>query len=83
MAQAQIELIKFTHNKEYNNILFFLLLTQHKSISIYYSKAYKDIVLSFNLGKSKKFIITRENWFYFRNYLSEIDSFLKQNDKNN
>jgi hypothetical protein len=51
-------------------------LSHSKKIELYYSKSYKDYVLSFNLGKSKKFIITKKKWLYFRKFLNQIDQTL-------
>jgi hypothetical protein len=55
---------------------FFLNLSKSKVVRLYYSKSYKDYVLSFKLGKSKKFIITKCMWGIFRNYLTHIDTVL-------
>jgi hypothetical protein len=51
-------------------------LSHAKKIELYFSKSYKDYVLSFNLGKSKKFIITKKKWLYFRKFLNQIDKTL-------
>jgi hypothetical protein len=59
----------------FNNDLS-ISLSHSKKVELYYSKSYKEYVLSFNLGKSKKFIITKKKWQYFRQYLSQIDETL-------
>ena len=51
-------------------------LSHSKKIELYFSKSYKDYVLSFNLGKSKKFIINKKKWLYFRKFLNQIDETL-------
>ena len=44
-----------------------------KTITLRKSKFYKDYVVSFNLGASKKFIINKQGWLLFRNHIKEID----------
>ena len=41
---------------------FCFYLTKSKQARLYYSESYKDLVLCFNFGVSKKFIITRSMW---------------------
>ncbi len=53
-------------------------LSHSKKIQLYHSKSYKDLVLSFNLGQSKKFIITKKKWLIFRKYLNQIDQALSK-----
>ena len=48
-------------------------LSHSKRIQLYFSKSYREKVLSFNLGNSKKFIITKKKWMYFRKFLKQID----------
>ena len=55
---------------------FILTLTNSKAIRLYYSKSYKEYVLSFKLGKTKKFILTKFMWSIFRKYLYHIDKVL-------
>ena len=50
-----------------------ITLSQSKKIQLYYSKSYKENVLSFNLGKSKKFTLNKKNWLVFRKFLYQID----------
>ncbi len=49
-----------------------IIFSQSKKIEVYYSKSYKEFVLSFNLG-SKNFIIDKKKWIYFRLFLNKID----------
>lgn len=49
-----------------------ITLSNSKQINVYYSKSFKEFVISFNLG-SKKFVINRKNWLYFRKFLNDID----------
>jgi hypothetical protein len=77
MAQAQLDLKK--HKKmlkdsstNTNDKSLSITLSHSKSIQVYYSKAYKEYVISFNLG-AKKFIISKKKWLYFRNFLAQID----------
>ena len=52
-----------------------LYLSDNKSIRVYYSNAYKEIVLSFNFG-SKSFIITKLMWVVFKKHFIKIDNLL-------
>ena len=93
MAQKTIDLMfqqglynkktkKLKNVKIQNNENIFILNISHsKSISVFYSKPYKENVISFNLGISKKFILSRNKWFFFREYKDYIDNLiLNQND---
>jgi ABC-type transport system substrate-binding protein len=78
MAQAQLDKEKLkknykdsSTNTDDKNIV--ITLSHSKSVTVYYSKAYKEYVVSFNLG-AKKFIITKKKWLYLRNFLEQIDS---------
>ena len=51
-------------------------LSKTKKIHLYKSKAYKSYVVSFDLGSSKKFIITKEKWLVFRNHIEYIDEIM-------
>jgi hypothetical protein len=51
----------------------FFFLTNKKSAKVYFSSVYKDIVLSFNFGNSKSFIIDRTSWYILKNNFHEID----------
>ena len=53
----------------------FIYLSDNKSIRVYYSNSYKEIVLSFNFG-SKSFIITRSMWLIFKKNFIKIDNLL-------
>ncbi len=49
-----------------------ITISHSKSVQVYYSKSYKEYIVSFNIG-SKKFIFTKKKWLYFRNFLNLID----------
>ena len=70
MAQAQIDLLKSLHNK---NDEFIGYLSHSKFFKIYYSKVYKDYVVSFNFTNCKKFVITRSMWKNFKRFIGIID----------
>jgi hypothetical protein len=53
-----------------------ITLSKTKKIHLYKSKAYKSYVISFDLGSSKKFIITKEKWLLFRNHIEYIDEIM-------
>lgn len=87
MAQKMVDEWK---KRQYRNVAvqtgdfeeFKLNFSNFKSVRLYYSMAYKDFVLSFNLGNSKKFILTKTMWKLFRNYLAHIDKVLyKKNEQ--
>ena len=86
MTEKQILLKKFAENFNYgklksvasqtgnlNDLIFFL--SDNKSIRVYYSNGYKQVVLSFNFG-SKSFIITKSMWRIFKNNFQIIDNLL-------
>ena len=52
-------------------------LTNYKTVRIYYSKSYKEYVVSLNLGNSKKFIITKSMWKIFKIYYPLIEKILE------
>ena len=52
-----------------------IYLSDNKSIRVYYSNAYKEIVLSFNFG-SKSFIITKLMWVMFKKHFIKIINLL-------
>ena len=58
---------------------YFITLSKSKHAKLKYSSAYKDMVLSFNINKSKHFIITRQMWKILRNHLEIIDQELNKN----
>ena len=53
-----------------------ITISDTKKIHLYYSKSYKNYILSFNLNKSKKFILTKEKWLLFRKHIEEIDEIM-------
>ena len=75
MTQRQVDLYKekLFINKSDKNIS--IIFSQSNKIEVYYSKSYKQFVVSFNLG-SKKFIIDKKKWIYFRLFLNKIDDII-------
>jgi hypothetical protein len=55
---------------------FAVQLNESKRARLYWSEAYKDYVLAFNINKSKSFIITRSMWKKLRNHLIQINNVL-------
>ena len=82
MAQAQIDFFKKQLEKTNNNkitqteIDYSIQLNETKHARIYYSKAYKDYVLIFNINSTKSFIITRDMWKIFKLNIIQFDSIL-------
>ncbi len=70
MAQAQIDAYKKLVSRKTH---FFVSLSTTKHMRLYRSKSYKDMVLSFNINKSKSFIVTRKMWPVFKKYINTID----------
>lgn len=80
MAQAMIDKfkkIKSVSTQTKSELDFTFFLSNYKSVRIYYSKSYKDYVVSLNLGNSKKFIITKSMWKTFNIYYPLIDRVLR------
>jgi hypothetical protein len=55
---------------------FTLTFSNSKVLRLYYSKSYKEYVLSFKLGKTKKFIVTKSMWKILKQYIPQIDKTL-------
>jgi hypothetical protein len=78
MAQATIDRFKrekplLKHaSTDTNDKNISISISNSKSVQVYYSKSYKEYIVSFNIG-SKKFIFTRRKWLYFRTFLELID----------
>jgi hypothetical protein len=53
-----------------------ITISDTKKIQLYYSKSYKNYIVSFNLNDSKKFILTKEKWLLFRKHIEEIDDIM-------
>ena len=66
-----------TVQTEHSQQDFVVHLTNKKSIRVYYSNAYKEIVISFNFG-TKSFIFTKLMWFIFKKHLPFIDTLIKK-----
>jgi hypothetical protein len=78
MAQALVDKLKYlkTTSTQTNDKELEIQLSHSKIIKVYYSKAFKEYVVSFNLGNSKKFVISRSKWLYLRKYLNQIDKII-------
>ena len=55
---------------------FTVYMSSNKTFRLYYSPTYKENVLSFNFGQSKKYIITKEMWNIFRLHVEKIDEIM-------
>ena len=62
-----------TQTRNSNDLIIYL--SDNKSIRVYYSNAYKEVVLSFNFD-SKSFIITKLMWIVFKKHFIKIDNLL-------
>jgi hypothetical protein len=88
MTQAQIDKFKIKNifkrsistqtNTNDNNIEFFFNLSKSKHARLHFSESYNDIVLSFNINRSKSFIINRQMWKLFRKNIFKIDKELNK-----
>jgi hypothetical protein len=80
MAQAQVslfmELSKTAHtSKNVGDLIeFSIQLNKSKRARLYYSKSYRDYVLSFNINSTKSFIIDRRMWKILKKYLNFIEN---------
>ncbi len=88
MAQAQIVLFNLKNKKDVatqtsdqcDSSEFFVSLSKNKYARLYHSDSYRDLVLSFNINKSKAFIITKSMWRKLRPHILEIDKHLNKNE---
>lgn len=68
MAQKMIDLKKCLNdigiqcNNEFSSPDFHIQLSKNKYIKFYKSKCYNDYILTFNINKSKKIVLTRSMW---------------------
>ena len=62
---------------------FFIELSKSKHARIYFSKSYKDTVLSLNINQCKSFIITRSMWKLLKANIHLIDQRLSKNESAN
>jgi hypothetical protein len=78
MAQALVDKLKYlkTTSTQTSDKELEIQLSHTKIVKVYYSKAFKEYVVSFNLGNSKKFVISRSKWFFLRKYLETIDKII-------
>jgi len=79
MAQAMIDIKKNLKDKAVQTGDFnerCITISDTKKIRLYFSKAYKDYIVSFDLNESKKFILTKEKWHIFRQHIEEIDEIM-------
>ena len=59
-----------------NDDEFCIYMSKNKTFRVYNSKTYKSLVLSFNFGNFKKYIITKPMWKIFRRHIPQIDRIL-------
>jgi hypothetical protein len=83
MAQAQLEKKRLKNLTSVGvqtgpSIEFCVPLCRNKRARFYYSQAYRDFVLAFNINRSKSFIIDRRMWKKLRFHLYNIDNELKK-----
>ena len=84
MAQKQVQLRKIAQqiNKSTQTAAdsaeFSIYLSRYKFIRVYKSKAYKEHVISFNFGKSKKYILSRSMWKILFKNIDQINEVLEQ-----
>lgn len=79
MAQRMVDLFKRREaacQTDIENKEFIFYLSNYKFVRVYKSRSYKDYVLSFNFGKSKKYILNKHMWNVFKKYIKQIDGAL-------
>lgn len=60
-------------NNEFANRDFEIYLSKNKYMRLYKSKIYKDYILSFNINKSKKIVITKSMWKIIKQNFCQIN----------
>jgi len=80
MAQRMIELKKL---EKFHDIgvqtsccitpEFHIQLSKNKHVKLYRSKVYNEYVLTFNINKSKKILVTKSMWKILRTHFNQID----------
>jgi hypothetical protein len=78
MTQAQVDMKRLKNLTSVGvqtgpSIDFCVPLCRNKRARFYYSQAYRDYVLAFNINRSKSFIIDRSMWKKLRYHLYNID----------
>lgn len=84
MAQALLDKFNYRIKKEDKSIQTgdmnerCITISNTKKIQLYYSKSFKDYIVSFNINKNKKFILTKDKWLIFRKHIEEFDEIMTQ-----
>ena len=55
---------------------FCVYISKNKLFRVYFSKSYKQFVLSFDFGNFKKYIITQSMWIIFRTHIHHINKII-------
>jgi hypothetical protein len=81
MTEAQVTRFKLNNRHSVatqtgNPVEFCVQLNDNKRARLYWSEAYGDYVLAFNINKSKTFIITKQMWCKLRPHLVSINNVL-------
>jgi hypothetical protein len=79
MAQKMLDIkknsyaTKYTQTVEVDDGEFCVYMSHNKLFRVYFSKSYKQYVLSFDFGNFKKYIMTQSMWIIFRKHIQNID----------
>ena len=82
MVEAFVRMHKLKETSTQTDDLNFNL-TSKKTVRMYFSQAYKETVLSLNIGTSKNFIITRHMRNKFKNEFENIENVFTPKKQNN
>ena len=83
MAQAAVEARKLkktigTQTGDSDEMMFYI--SNKKIVRLYYSKVYKERVVSLNLSSSKSFVLNKVLWNQFRKLFPFIDKYFENGE---
>lgn len=91
MAQKMIELydmkekrdVAIQCNNKFDNPEFHIQLSKNKYLRLYKSKSYSEYILTLNINKSKKIVITKAMWKIIKQNINQIDKTILMDRQNN
>lgn len=66
-------------NNNFKNLDFHIQLSKNKFLKLYKSKSYNEYILTLNINKSKKIVITKSMWKIIKQNLDQIDGAILRN----
>lgn len=91
MAQKMIEINKIKDkrdvaiqcNNNFDNPEFQIQLSKNKYLKLYKSKCYSEYIMTLNINKSKKIVITKSMWKIIKQNINQIDKTILMDRQNN